>query len=118
MLLNSQSLVFFHLTKGGLGDLFVMLGRLFISGLTGLYVYLIVTKSATYQVSNPVLPTALCAGLGFVIGAIFMSVYGIAIDAILYCFCHDEKKNKVPIHCPASLKTFMANNAAGAVAKV
>ena len=72
-----------------------MLGRLFISGITALYVYLIVTYTKPFYVNNPVLPTALCAGLGFVIGAMFMAVYGIAIDSILYCYCYDDVTSKL-----------------------
>lgn len=44
-----------------------------------------------------------------------MSVYGLAIDAILMCFLYDEemakgKGNQKPKHCPPSLEDFFKNN--------
>ena len=40
-----------------------------------------------------------------------MSVYGMAIDSILQCFCLDEELNKTkgkdPAHAPAPLREFM-----------
>jgi hypothetical protein len=50
----------------------------------------------------------------YAIGAIFMTVYGLAADAILACFVVDEelskRRNAPARHCPESLKTFFNNN--------
>jgi len=43
-----------------------------------------------------------------------LAVYGLAADAILACFVLDEelqkKKNAGPLHCPESLKDFLAKS--------
>lgn len=45
------------------------------------------------------------------VGILFMSVYGMAIDSILQCYCLDEELNKKngkdPAHSPAPLREFM-----------
>jgi hypothetical protein len=42
---------------GGIGDLFVMIGRLFISACVAVIGYLIITHTTKYHVPNPVVPT-------------------------------------------------------------
>jgi len=50
----------------------------------------------------------------YAIGATFMTVYGLASDAILACFVVDEelnkKRNAPARHCPESLRTFLNKN--------
>ena len=52
--------------------------------------------------------------VGYAVSEIFMSVYGMAANAILQCFCLDEQlqksKNCPPRHCPENLKSFIDNN--------
>ena len=47
----------------------------------------------------------------YAISAAFMTIYGLASDAILACFILDEeiqkKKNAPARHCPESLKVFI-----------
>ena len=54
--------------------------------------------------------------IGFVIGSLFMSVYGDVADAVLIVFCMDEEiqqthYNGQAQHCPAPLLKFMETNA-------
>lgn len=81
---------------GGLGEVFVAIGRLFICCATGFFCYMVLTKTEHYStlVSSPEAPVFLCCVIGFVIGSNFMSVYGIACDAILFVFCMDEEMEK------------------------
>lgn len=56
------------------------------------------------------------AVIAYVISVVFMSVYGMAIDAILMCFLYDEEmargsENKKPKHCPPSLESFFSKDA-------
>lgn len=45
------------------------------------------------------------------VGILFMSVYGMAVDCILQCYCLDEelnkKKGRDPAHAPDPLRQFM-----------
>lgn len=50
--------------------------------------------------------------IAYLIGAFFMSVYSIAGDTILQCFCIDEEVHKThkgseAQYCPESLKNFL-----------
>lgn len=55
---------------GGLGEVFIAVGRIFISLMTGIICYLILTRSERYQntVQHPEVPAILCAMVGFTIG--------------------------------------------------
>lgn len=64
-----------------------MIGKLLIGSVSAFYTYLIIVNSQSLNVSDPTLPTILCGALGFVIGSVFISIYGISIDSILYCLC-------------------------------
>lgn len=53
--------------------------------------------------------------ISYAIAMNFMSVYGMAIDAILMCFLNDEelakgRGNAAPQHCPELLKSFFETN--------
>lgn len=48
---------------------------------------MIITRSSAYKdkLNSPVVPTLLFFVIAWVIGDLFMSVYGMSIDAILQC---------------------------------
>ena len=49
--------------------------------------------------------------VSYTVGVLFMSVYGMAIDAIFLCFCYDEDSGKGNAkHCPDLLKEFLDEN--------
>lgn len=95
----------------GLGGLFITIGT-FAIALTSTYIgYQVVMHKQDIRdklvgTSFPCLIFFLCA---YTIGAIFMNVYGVATEAILQCFCLDEKLNKRgdPLdNCPKPLRKF------------
>lgn len=45
--------------------------------------------------------------IGFVVGAITMSLYGMSGDAMMHCFLLDEELNGNPEHAPEELHNFM-----------
>ena len=54
----------------------------------------------------------LCAVLGYVVGSLFMAVYGIACDAILVVFIMDEEMEKqngkgLALSCTPRLEKFL-----------
>eukprot|EP01017_Pseudomicrothorax_dubius_P044490 TRINITY_DN7522_c0_g1_i6.p1 TRINITY_DN7522_c0_g1~~TRINITY_DN7522_c0_g1_i6.p1 ORF type:complete len:260 (+),score=54.76 TRINITY_DN7522_c0_g1_i6:961-1740(+) len=97
---------------GGLGELFIFLGKLFICLVPSLVGALLLYKSDWYktQVENPVFPIVAIALECYVIGAIFMTVWATANEAIMHCFCVDEEIHKDkggPKHCPERLANFV-----------
>jgi len=99
-----------------IGGVFILVGKLFISGLTTLGAYLYITESDNYSdsVYSPFIPTLMVFLFSYAIAAAFMTIYGLASDAILGCFILDEelqkKKNAPARHCPESLKVFIEKN--------
>jgi len=93
----------------GIGHMFTFLGELFICCTTSFIAYLILTNSSYYQqnLHSPLTPTIVIAFLSFVIGSNFMSVYGIASDTILHCYCMDEEMNNSAVNAKRSLHDFM-----------
>lgn len=92
---------------GGLGGAFMWVGKITIACATSFIAFLILENVDPYMssLSNPFLSCFICLVIAFVIGTLFMSVYGMAIDAILQCFLLDEKlsagrDNAAPSHCP------------------
>jgi hypothetical protein len=101
---------------GGIGSIFVLFGKVFIAAITALAGFLVITKWDRFNdnLYSPFIPTICIFIFAYVIGAVFMNVYGMAADTILACFIVDEeihsKKNSPALHCPESLKTFLEKN--------
>ena len=81
---------------GGLGNVFVFLGKIFVCALTTFIGYLIVTKTPSIadKIYSAFIPALLIAIIAYCVGYLFMSVYGMAVDAILHCFLLDEELGK------------------------
>jgi len=100
----------------GIGAIFIFFGKIFVAAITALIGFLVITKVDRYsaELYSPFIPTFIMFVFAYAIGAVFMTVYGLASDAILACFVVDEelnkKRNAPARHCPESLKTFFNNN--------
>mmetsp|Transcript_27453 Transcript_27453/g.20612 ORF Transcript_27453/g.20612 Transcript_27453/m.20612 type:complete len:104 (-) Transcript_27453:45-356(-) len=72
----------------------MFLGKLFIVCATCLSCYAIIISwpEVDDQLSTPYGPLFVIAVIAYVIGAVYMSVYSFASDAILQCFLYDEEK--------------------------
>eukprot|EP00331_Platyophrya_macrostoma_P016363 CAMPEP_0176463556 /NCGR_PEP_ID=MMETSP0127-20121128/35961_1 /TAXON_ID=938130 /ORGANISM="Platyophrya macrostoma, Strain WH" /LENGTH=134 /DNA_ID=CAMNT_0017855743 /DNA_START=1014 /DNA_END=1418 /DNA_ORIENTATION=- len=97
----------------GLGDLFSLVGEVFISAGTGLFAYTILTNTDYYKdVLSPALPTMLIVFIAYIIGSNFMSIYGTAADTIIHVFCMDEEShNHCAKHAPELLREFIHEHA-------
>jgi len=100
----------------GIGSIFVLFGKVFIAAITALIAFLVITKWDRFstQIYSPFIPTLVVFIFAYAVGAVFMTVYGLAADAILACFIVDEQiskqKNAPARHCPESLKSFIDEN--------
>jgi hypothetical protein len=75
------------------GGIFMLLGRLFIICLTVVIAYLQMTRwpKVVENTSSPYFPCIISGLIGYLIGAIFMSIFSFAADTILQCFLLDEE---------------------------
>lgn len=100
----------------GLGGAFIFVGKMFVSVVTVIICYLILTNSDSFSdMTSAFMPCLIIFVIGYAVAIIFMSVYGMAIDTILQCFLVDEeiqkgRGNAVPKHCPELLKQFFDEN--------
>lgn len=96
-----------------IGSIFVLFGKVFIAAITALIAFLVLTNWDRYseQIYSPFIPTLMVFIFAYAVGAVFMTVYGLAADAILACFIVDEQinkqKNAPPRHCPKTLRDFL-----------
>lgn len=65
--------------------MFIFIGRLFVCATTTIICYAIITNATYYsdKIFSSIAPTILFVIISYVIGSLFMSVYGMAVDAIL-----------------------------------
>lgn len=92
-----------------IGGVFNMIGKVFIAGLTGVCGYLIITKAEVYssKLNSPLLPTLVFVLVGYLIGSVFISIYGNAADSLMHCFLVDCEINRDPKHSPSELRDFV-----------
>ena len=92
-----------------IGGVFNLIGKLFIGALTGLIGYLIITNVDTYndKLNSPILPSIVFIVIGFIIGSIFINIYGNSSDALMHCFLVDCEINRDPQHSPEELRKFV-----------
>jgi len=74
-----------------IGDLFVCIGKIFITMLTAIIGYFIITHAKQYKdnISSPWPSTIIFAIIGYMIGTLFMSIYGTVADACIVIFLMD-----------------------------
>lgn len=101
-----------------IGDVFIVIGRLFLSFSTGMIAYLIINNSSRYEdLSSKVPSTVICGIIGFCVGGNFMTVYGIIADAVLLIFTMEEEIEKYHgtsmkvNRCPEPLSDFVNQHA-------
>ena len=98
----------------------MFLGRLFIICLTVILAYLQMTKweKVRSTTSSPYFPCLIAGFIGYLIGAIFMSIFSFASDTILQCFLLDEElgaqgKGRPESNRPPLMNDFIAKATAG-----
>ncbi len=93
--MNAFLLVISNVARFGvvhtLGCIFMFLGKLFIMTATAFVCYVIIVNwdQTKDEISSPYFPVFACMIIGYLVAAVFMSVFSFASDTILQCFCLD-----------------------------
>lgn len=88
----------------------MFIGKLSITSVIVICSYYIVVTMKDYinLISNPLIPTIICGIIGYSIGSLYMSIFGLSSNAIIQCFLIDEtiniKKGQRAIYCPGPLR--------------
>lgn len=87
--MNAFILILKHADKfllvGGIGNIFMFLGKMSIASITAFVGFIIMEKWAVIkeQLDSPMAPTLVIFAIAYVVGAVFISVYSISADSIL-----------------------------------
>lgn len=103
-----------------IGGIFMFLGRIFIICFSVACCYLMMTQwpEIKANTTSPYFPCIVAGIIGFLIGAIFMSVFSFACDTILQCFLLDEElgaqgKGRPPGNRPPLMNDFIDKASTG-----
>lgn len=105
---------FLFAIANGIGSIFIFLGRAFIVLATMVVMYQALTTDMTgsdisKELDNPYGPLFMILAISWITGNMFMSVWGMAADTILQCFCVDKElsNGKFNNHTPEQLRQFV-----------
>ncbi|CAD8110212.1 unnamed protein product [Paramecium sonneborni] len=98
----------------GIGGAFIFVGKFCISIVTLMIFYYVITTMDYFKekIFSPVFPCIVVFIIAYALAVLFMSIYGMACDAVLLCFIFDEDLNKQnggmsASRCPETLKEFL-----------
>jgi len=98
-----------------LGSFLYFIGILVISGATGLGGYYIF--QAFHPQMSPIVPTILYVILGYLVGRLFLTVFGLACDTSLQCFIMAEESRMRGDFVPSALQSLMEKQDLGSEEK-
>lgn len=100
------------LALGAIGDIFKIIGKIFITVVTSYTGFLIISFNEPFKstVQSPIAPTVVFGIVSYIISGIFMSVHEMACDTIIQAFLIDEKIHSTPCFAPEPLKDFIAEH--------
>ncbi|GBG31583.1 Choline transporter-like protein 2 [Hondaea fermentalgiana] len=93
-----------------INNLMLLVAKLVITAGSGVVCWLYVTNLLTDedQPSSAIVPVLVAAVLGWYVASSVLSVYALAVDTIMVCFCEDERRNdgspNKPYYMSASLR--------------
>ena len=94
-----------------IGSLFTIIGTIFISVSSAFIGYFLITKVSYFSddLNSCVLPVVAFGMVGFMLGLVTMSIFGISGDALMHSFLLDEELNKGQAKSFPELQKFMSD---------
>ncbi|OMJ83106.1 hypothetical protein SteCoe_16026 [Stentor coeruleus] len=95
---------------GAIGDIFKIIGKIFITIVTSLIGFYIITNYDPWKddIQSPVAPTCVFALIAYTVSGLFMSVYEMACDTIIQAYLIDERLHIAKTQfAPEPLQEFM-----------
>lgn len=92
-----------------IGGFVIFLGKLFVCIITALISFIFLRRNAD-EIGEYMIPVIAIAILAYAIAVAFFSVFDMAMDTLLLCFCEDAERNNGadrPYYMSDSLKTHM-----------
>ena len=98
---------------GAIGDIFKIIGKMFITAVSAYLGFLLITHFDPYQdeIESPIAPTCVFALIAYTVSGLFMSIHEMACDTIIQAFLIDERLHIDNAQfAPEPLKAFMKEN--------
>ena len=93
-----------------IGGIFSIVGTIFITVASAVVGYFVITKVEFFSadVNSVVLPVIVVGVIGFILGKVTMSIFGVSGDALMHSFLLDEEINKGLPKAFPELQKFMS----------
>jgi solute carrier family 44 (choline transporter-like protein), member 2/4/5 len=98
---------------GAIGDIYKIIGKVFITCLSSYLGFLIITHFNPFQdeIQSPIPPTCVFALVSYIIAGLFMSIYEMVCDTIIQAYLVDEQLHITGVQfAPEPLKDFMTTH--------
>ena len=94
---------------GAIGDIFKILGKLFITSIATIAGFIIISYYEPYksEIQSPIAPTCVFGLISYIVSGIFMTVQEMACDTIIQAFLIDEKIHSTAVFAPEPLHEFI-----------
>ena len=92
-----------------MGTIFAFIGKVFVSACTALIGWALIKYNSELneKISSLVVPVIFFALIGYMVAAVFFSVYGVAADSVIICYFYSkEELQGVNIVAPTSMQSF------------
>jgi hypothetical protein len=95
----------------GIGSVFTVIGTVFISVISAIIGYFIITKVSYFsdELNSCVLPVVVFIIIGLVLGLVTMNIFGTSGEALMHSFLLDEEINKGQPKAFPELQKFMSD---------
>ena len=92
-----------------MGTVFAFIGKVFVSASTAVIGWALIKYNSELNenITSLVVPVVFFALLGYMVAAVFFSVYGVAADAVIICYFYSkEEASNMPTVAPPSMQAF------------
>ena len=91
-----------------MGSIFAFIGKIFVGASTGVIGWALVKYNETLneQVQSMIVPCIFFVLLGYMVAAVFFSVYGVAADSVIVCYFFAKENPSHGTVAPSSMQAF------------
>lgn len=91
-----------------MGSVFAFIGKIFVGASTGVIGWALVKYNSELneKISSLIVPVIFFVLLGYMVAAVFFSVYGVAADSVIICYFYSKENPSHSTVAPSSMQAF------------
>ena len=91
-----------------MGSVFAFVGKVFVAASTGVIGWALIKYNAELneKISSMIVPIIFFVLLGYMVAAVFFSVYGVAADSVIVCYFYSKEHPEYTTVAPTSMQSF------------